>query len=234
MGRASRVNEKRRVMGLDLKIERTSFYRNPFAGLFLKTSSKLTLLPKNAPDKLSQQVERVLHTKVVRLFISQSSLLGIFSALNDNGCVIPDFSEKQDELFLKKEGLNVCLLKNYSPGNNILCNNKAALVNPDVPQAEAKKIGDCLGVEVFRQKTGAKTVGAANVVTDRGLLAYNETSDVELKYLEKIFGVKGLAGTSNFGSAFNGFGIIANAKGALMGESTTGVEAQRIFEALGG
>jgi len=221
-------------MVLSFRIEKTSFFRNPFVGLFLRTNNKTALLPKNAPSKLEAQAERVLHAAVVRLFVDQSHLIGVFTALNDNGCVVQDFPEKQGRELLKKAGLNVCVLKNYSPGSNVLCNNKACLVNPDIPVAEARKIGDCLGVEVFRQKIGVKTVGAANVVTSSGLLAHNETTDVELKYLEKIFGVKGLGGTSNFGQAFNGFGVVANDRGALVGEFTTGVETQRIFEALGG
>ncbi|MFH1056528.1 MAG: translation initiation factor IF-6, partial [Candidatus Micrarchaeota archaeon] len=206
----------------------------PYVGLFLKTNDYITLLPKNTPEKLARQIEHALQTKPVRLFVNQSHLLGLFTALNDNGCVMQDSAERQDIQLLKKTGLNVSLLKTHSPGINILCNNKAALLNPDIPAFEAKKIGDCLGVEVFRQKTGVKTVGTGNVVTDNGLLAYNETSGVELKYLEKIFQVKGIEGTTNFGSAFNGLGAVANKKGALVGELTTGVETQRVFEALGG
>ncbi|MEM4254707.1 MAG: translation initiation factor IF-6 [Candidatus Norongarragalinales archaeon] len=217
-----------------MRIEKTSFYNNPFAGLFIKTNDAVTLLPKNAPDKLERQVENVLQTKPLRLYVDQSPLLGVFSAMNNNGCVLQDSAEKHEQNLIKKEGLNVHLLKGHSPGNNILANSKACLLNPEIPEKEARKIGDCLGVEVVRQKVGIKTVGATNVVTGKGILAYNETSEVELKYLEKTFGVKGLVGTSNFGQVYNGFSIIANDKGALVGNATTGVEIQRIFEALGG
>lgn len=219
---------------MDLKIEKTSFYNNPFIGMFVKTNNKTTFVPKNAPDKLVHHAQSALQTTVTRVYIDQSALLGVFAVMNDSGCVIQDFAEQQDKLALKKEGLDVLLLKNYSPGNNILCNNKAALVNPDIPRAEIRKIGDCLGVEVFAQKTGNRFVGTSNVVTDRGLLAYNETSDIELKYLEKIFKVKGTVGTSNFGQTYNGFSIVANDKGALVGGMTTGIEVQRVYEALGG
>jgi len=219
---------------VELKIEKTNFYRNPFIGLFLKTNNSITLLPDGTPHKLLQLAESTLETKPVHLLIDQSSLVGIFTALNDNGCVLPEFAEKKETDLLKKQGLNVLLLRNYAPGNNILCNNKACLVNSEIDHDEAKKIGDCLGVEVFRQKTGANTVGAANVVTDKGLLAFNETSEIELKYLEKSFGSKGIVGTTNLGSQYNGISLVANNKGALVGESTTGVEMQRIYEALNG
>lgn len=218
---------------MDLKIEKTSFFNNPFIGMFAKTNNSITLLPKHAPEKLSHQAANALGTKAVRLFVDQSALLGIFTALNDTGCIIQDFAETHDKFSLKKEGLNVYALRNFSPGNNILCNNKACLINPEIPLPEAKKIGDCLGVEMFRQKASTKSIGTANVVTDRGLLAYNETSDIELKYLEKIFQARGIVGTTNLGQTYNGFSVVANNRGALIGSLTTGIEVQRVYEALG-
>jgi translation initiation factor 6 len=217
-----------------LKIEKTGVQNNPFAGLFFKTSNEITLCPKNTPSKNLSQIERVLQTKPLEIFVDQSPLLGIFSCINDTGVVISQLSDRETIALLKKEGLNVFLLKRHVPGTNLLCNNKACLVNPDISEAEAKKIGDCFGVEVIRQNVGVKTVGTANAVTDKGLLAYNEMSDVELKFLEKVLKVRGLAGTTNFGSPFNGLAVVANNKGALVGESTTGVEMQRLFEALEG
>ena len=217
-----------------MRIEKTSFYNNPFTGLFVKTNNKTTLLPKNAPDKLERQVESVLRTKPVKLYVDQSPLLGVFAAMNDNGCVLQESAEKHEQNAIKKEGLNLCILKNYSPGSNILANNKTCLVNPEISSADAKRIGHCLRVEMDRQRAGIKTVGAVNVVTDKGLLAHNETSEIELKYLEKIFSVRGLVGTTNFGQTYNGFSIVANNHGALVGNATTGIEMQRIFEALGG
>ncbi len=217
-----------------MRLEKTSFYNNPFAGLFIKTNNKITLLPKNAPEKLEKQIESTLRTKPVRLYVDQSPLLGIFAAMNDNGCVLQELSEKHEQNTIKNEGLNLCILKNFSPGINILTNNKTCLLNHEISSPDAKRIGDCLGVEVVRQRAGIKTVGAVNVVTDKGLLAHNETSEIELKYLEKVFGVRGLVGTTNFGQTYNGFSVIANNHGALAGITTTGIEMQRIFEALGG
>src|SRR3989344_2035352 len=200
----------------------------------VRMDNKVSILPKNAPEKLERQVEKVLHTRPVRIYVDQSPLLGVFAALNDNGCVLQELSEKHEQNVLKGEGLNLCILKNFSPGINILTNSKTCLLNPEISAADAKRIGDCLVVEIVRQRAGIKTVGAVNVVTDKGLLAHNETSEIELKYLEKFFGVRGLVGTTNFGQAYNGFSVIANNHGALAGITTTGIEMQRIFEALGG
>jgi len=217
-----------------LKIEKISVQKNPFAGLFFRTSNKITICPKNTPPKNLSQIEHVLQTKPVQTLVDDSPLLGIFTCLNDNGVVLSESADRETISQLKKEGLNVLLLKRHAPGTNILCNSRTCMVNPDIPQPEAKKIGDCLDVEIVRQNMGVKTVGMANVVTDKGLLAYNESSDIELKFFEKVFGVNGLVGTTNFGSPFNGLSVIANSKGALVGELTTGVEMQRVYESLEG
>lgn len=219
---------------MDFQIAKTSVLRNPYIGLFLKASNKHVLLPKHSNKQLVELAERTLCTQPLELFVNQSNLLGILIAMNDSGCILPAFAEKSEVDILKKAGYNaVCLEKAFAAGNNILCNNKAALVNPQVPKVEAKKIGETLNVEVFQQPiSGFATVGSTNVVTDKGLLACNETTEVELKYLEKIFGVQAAVGSVNMGSVFNSLGVIANAKGALVGENSSGFEVQRVFQAL--
>lgn len=172
-----------------------------------------------------------------RIFVNQSHLIGLYVAMNSTGCVLPDFAEKGEQKILKSKGLNLCLLDSRygAVGNNVLVNDRACLLNPRVPAKDAKKIRDCFGVEVFQQPvSGISTVGAINAVTNKGLLAYPEITAVELKRLEKMFGVKGVGGSVNMGSPFNSFGVVANSNGALVGESTSGAEMQKIYEALFG
>ncbi|VVB67841.1 Translation initiation factor 6 [Candidatus Norongarragalina meridionalis] len=220
-----------------MKIEKTSIQRNPFLGIYLRASEKLALAPKTLPQRVDEQLHSVLGVEhVVRLFINESPILGVLCAINSKGCAIPHSSDDEERAILKKAGLNVCVVAGpISPGNAILANDRAALVSPLFSKADARKIGDHFGVEVFQQSlAGIATVGASSVVTNAGILAYNETSETELKFLEKIFGVTGGIGSCNGGVPFNSIGIVANSRGALVGESTTGYEVQRIYEALSG
>jgi len=220
-----------------MKIEKSGIHRNPFVGIYLRASDSLAIVPKTLSPHVDEQLHRVLGVgQVVRLFINESPIIGVLCALNSKGCVIPHSSDAQERSLLKKAGLNVCVISGpVSPGNAILANDRAALVSPLFSKADAKKIGDSLGVEVFQQSlAGLATVGASSVVTNRGFLAYNETSETELKFLEKIFGVMGGIGTCNGGVPFGSLGIVANSRGALIGESTTGYEVQRIYQALSG
>ncbi len=220
-----------------MPLQKTSFNKNPFVGLFLKCSDKHALVPRNFSPRHVAVVEEALEVPATPLFVNQSDLVGIFCSMNSNGVVMPSFSEKQDVAAVKKLGLNVCLVHELQAvGNNVLCNDKAALLNPNFPAHTARAIADCLGVEVSQERLLSKipTVGSISVVTNRGLLAYNETPEIELKKLCKFFGVPGDVGSCNMGTPFNAMGVVANSKGGLIGDLSSGFETQRIYESLFG
>jgi translation initiation factor 6 len=222
------------VVLTEIKIAKASIQKNPFIGLFLRTNGEVTLAPPGLPKKNAEQIRETLGTRVVHLLIDQSPLAGVLTALNSNGVVLPSFAEKSVASILKREGLNALVLREpFAPGNLVSCNDRCALVSPLVSREEAKRVGDALNVEVHQQAiAGSAVVGATCVATNNGVLAFNEASEIELKFLAKIFGCKAVGGTTNFGSVCNSLGVIANERGALVGEATTGFEVQRVFEAL--
>ncbi len=222
---------------MEVVVRKVSFYNNPFVGLFFRASDDFALVPRNSPAKLVAAAEEAFRVPVHAAFVNQSPLVGLYTALNSNGCVLPSFAGKEDVALMKKLGVNVFLLDEHAAcGNNVLANDRAAMVNPRISWKSAKGISECLGVEVFQQQSlsGVHTFGSANVVTSRGLLAFNDTPEAELKRMENIFQVKGGTGTANFGSQYCGTSIVANKNGALAGDKTSGFELQRAYEALFG
>ncbi len=219
----------------EFPVRKADVEKNPFIGLFLKASDSLLLASPRVPRNTLRLAVDTMRVEPISIFVNQSPFVGLFSVLNSNGCVLPELAEKQEVAALKKKELNVCLLESgLCPGNVLLANDKACLASPLLSKEEAKLVGDCLGVEVFSQRVGLEAFASASVVTNNGVLAYNELSDVELKYLKKVFGVTAVIGTTNFGVPFNALSVVANSSGALIGELTTGFEAQRVFEALAG
>jgi len=218
-----------------MKIVKADFEKNPFVGLFLRANDNLLLAPKNAPDKLVEAASEALGTEAVRMFVNQSHLIGLYTAMNSRGCLLPKTAEAEEMLLLKKAGLNVCTLpENFAAvGNNVAANDKGAVVNPAMGAKERRIVADCLGVEVVaRRIAGFSTVGALTVATNSGFLTCNEAGEEDLEVLEKGFGVKGGRGSSNMGTPFNSLGVVANSRAAVVGELTTGFEAGRIHEAL--
>jgi translation initiation factor 6 len=118
-------------------------------------------------------------------------------------------------------------------GNNILLNDSAALVHPEMPDRSMDEISRALHVDVHRGTiAGIKTVGMAAVVTNRGMLVHPRISQHEIARLEDIFGLSVEVGTVNYGSQVVGSGILANSKGFVAGSETTGHELGRIEDAL--
>ncbi len=216
-----------------MAIEKTSFRKNPFIGLFCRASDDLVLLPKTASQKFAEQAERALQVPSARFFVSQSELIGLFTCINSTGVILPAFADNEEARLLRKAGLNVFKCsERFVPGNNLAANDKAVLLNPRIDAREARKIADALGVEPFSHPFRLPTVGSVTVATNKGVLAYNESSEAELKMLERIFGVPAGIGTANLGSVFVSLGVVANSNGALVGELSSGFELQRVYEAL--
>ncbi len=216
-----------------MKLVRASFYNNPFIGLYLRASDELFLCPPTSQPKLLSLATEALGLEPLKLFVDNSPLLGVFVAANSSGAVLPSFAGRDEIRKLKAAGVNVCLLDNLAPGNNVLANDFGALASERVPKEKLRELGDVLGVEVHRQRF-ATSIPPTAAVTNKGLYAYNELSATELKRLESIFKVRGLNGTSNMGVHFNSLGVVANSNGGLVGSLTSGFEVQKIYEALSG
>jgi len=209
---------------------------NSFLGVFARASDRLTVLPRNAPEKLKRACAEVLKTPVITASISNSSLIGVFCAMNSNGAVLPSTAYESEIKWLKENALNAAVVddKRSALGNNLLVNDNACLANPSLSKTSLKAVEDCLGVEVVTGTVGgSRIVGSAAVVTNRGLLTRTNVSEEEFSFLEELFKVKGALGTANMGVSFVGLCVIANSHGFVVGEMTTGFEVQRMDEAFG-
>jgi translation initiation factor 6 len=207
---------------------------NPYVGIYCHTNEEFALVPPGLPKKIVSMLEEGLDVEVFQTTIARSSLMGVLVCSNSSGMVVTNFTEPS-ELESVSNRLNILYVSDVlnAVGNNILVNNNKALVHPDLNKGTVKAIQDTLGVEAVRGSIAKlKTVGAAAVVTDRGLLCHPHTSDNEKDFLTQLFGVEAEIGTANYGIPLVGACIIANSKGAMVGSTTTPIEMGRIEEAL--
>ncbi len=211
------------------------FDGNPFVGLYARASDQRVLVPRGAPEKFLFGMKS-LEVPAVKTSVDGSPYVGIYLALNSNGIIAPPFLTKTEKTELEALGLDLLVLPDtrYSAvANNICCNDKGALVNPDMPASYMPKIEKALGVPVKQHPlAGYRTVGAMMIATNKGWVAPNRTTAEEAGLLEDLFTVKGSNGTVNSGTAFVGLGMAANSKGAAVGETTSGFEQSRIQQAL--
>ena len=212
------------------------FNENPNLGVFCRANDKVAFVRKGLLKKIKKKISSVLDIKLVELSIADATIIGSLLTFNSNGAVVTDFVDYDAVKIIKDQGLDVCIISDNlnAAGNDILVNDKGALVHPDLKDKSLKEIEETLDVPVYRGTIGSlKTVGMAAVVTNKGLLCHPKVTDEEKRVLEKVFDVNVMIGTVNHGSPVIGSGLVANTNGAIIGNLTTGIEMGRIEEALG-
>jgi len=223
-------------MPVKTRLELMNFNENPNLGVFCRTNDAVAFIQKGLSKKQRKNISKILEVKVVELSIADASVIGSLLSINSTGAVVCDFIDKDSLKIVEENDLNVCVIgdKINAAGNDILVNDYGALVHPDFKEKTIKEIKDIFEVPIYKGTISSlKTVGMSAVVTNKGLLCHPKVTDDEKRILEKVFQVPVMIGTVNHGSPVIGSGIVANTKGAIIGDSTTGIEMGRIEEALG-
>lgn len=212
-------------------------YGNPNVGVYVRATSTHLFVPRGITEQNVADLEEAIGIEAIQVAIGGAELIGSLVAANKNGCVVADFASDRELAVFEKAGLSVARLdasRLNAAGNNILCNDKGALVHPDLPAKALKAIEEALGVPVERGTVaGLPTVGSAAAATDLGVLCHPLASDAELAFIKKCLHASTRIGTVNHGHGLVGAGLAANQNGAACGSRTTGIELGRIDEALG-
>jgi translation initiation factor 6 len=217
------------------KIQRFNFDGSSNIGAFCRVTDHWVLqAPSNEPTSLG--LTDLFQKDPLTTTIGQSTLVGILTAGNQNGLLVPHII-MDEEL----ESLQTALSISISPmkskltalGNLILTNDHAALVSTSFSKTDIKIIRDILGVEVEAKTiAGSDLVGSYCVVTNRGLLAHTDISEDELDWLASFFAVEAEIGTINCGVPYISIGLLVTSQAAAAGFETTGPELMRITEAF--
>jgi translation initiation factor 6 len=208
-----------------------------YVGAFATATEKYLFVSKNAEHGDSLRAAKALGVDAVPLSISSSELVGILCRANSNGILVSNLIEERELEHLKSLGLgiNVGVLESdlNAIGNNVLANDRIAIINPEYGQADIMRIREVLGVEVIKQSIGGfRTVGANNILTNRGFVINNRSEDEEKDRIDSLLGFESTRTTANTGSLSIGISAVANGRGLVVGEETTGFELARIMEGL--
>lgn len=217
------------------KIQRFEYDGSSNIGAFSRATDHWVIQsPSNEPTK--KGLANLFEQQPIITTIGQSTLVGILTAGNQNGLLVPHIVF-DEELKALEETLNLPIVPLESNltalGNLILVNDRAALVSPEFTGTEIQAIRDALGVEVeARSLAESDLVGSYCFVTNRGLLAHTDIPDEELEWLASFFSVKVEEGTINCGVPYVSIGLLVNSNVAAAGFETTGPELMRITEAF--
>lgn len=212
------------------------FNENPNVGVYCRANETIVFLQQSLPKQTKKLIAEVLGVRVVELSIADSTIIGSLLTFNSHGAIVTAYANKETLKSITDQGLKAFPIKDVinAAGNDILANDNGALVHPDLHNSSVKKISDVLGVPVHKGTIASLgTVGMAAVVTNKGCLCHPKVTEEEKRQLEKVFDVDVMIGTVNHGFPMIGSGLVANTKGAIIGNMTTGIEMGRIEEALG-
>jgi len=214
---------------------RLSLYASPYIGLYARANDSLTIIGTNVTPHFEKACS-ALGNPVIKTMISGSHLVGLYLCMNSNGVIVPHTIMKKELDSLKQAGLTVYVSRETlnAFGNNIVANDKGALAHPEMSAQELKNISDVLGVPVEKYSlAGYPTMGSICCATNKGFICHNDAKEEDVAFISSVLGVKGSNGTVNMGSVFIGTGLVANSKGYLAGEKSSGFEMSRIDENLG-
>ena len=209
-------------------------YGNPYIGVLCRANEETAIVPFHIQEKERGVIETALGVKARPMLVGGASILGSLCVMNSKGALLPHFCSEEDVSALKGS-LRVGVLpsKHTACGNNILANDRAALINPEYDTKSREIIRDILDVEVMEGTiAGLETVGSVAYVTSKGMLVHPKAMPEEIESLDSLFKIPIKKTTANYGTPFIGACLIANTKGAVIGSLSTGIEIGNIEESL--
>jgi translation initiation factor 6 len=215
-------------------VGRVLFGGSPYLGVYLRVGERAALVPPSAQASLEREVERTLGVHIVRSTVADSEVVGALVALNSNGVVVGDEVDPEERRALAEFGpVAVVRQRQNAMGNNILANDRGAIVHPELSDTAIAAIRDALAVPVRRGTlAGLGTVGMAGLATNTGVVVHPKATDREALVVEEALGVPVHRSTANFGVPIVGACVVANSRGLLMGRPTTAVEVAHLQEGL--
>ncbi|MBA3045371.1 MAG: translation initiation factor IF-6 [Candidatus Thermoplasmatota archaeon] len=210
-------------------------FGNPYVGVFCAANENVGLVPFATESAFPDMVKKFLGIEhAIRMSVDGCSTLGALVRMNSNGAVV---SQSISEEEVRKIGRVIKVTKiaqrHNAMGNNVLANDNGALVHPEFDDRTIDLISKALKVPVERGTiAGYSTVGSSAVATNKGIICHPHTSSYEMEIMEQTLGVKAQLCTANYGTGQVGACMIANTKGALVGETTTPIELGKVEEGL--
>ena len=209
---------------------------NSYIGAFGIATDSFILVTGNSTHTERSIIEEALGVKSHQMSIDGSGLIGVYVIANSKGILLPAMVDAREITRLKEAFPEVIVETMHTSlnalRNNILTNDKIAFVNKEFNQTETAKISDVLGVEAVKMQIGNfETVGANNLLTNKGIVLNNTATDAEVTFVKGRMNSVSQS-TANTGSSSIGLCAIANSKGVVVGGQTTGFELVRITEGL--
>ena len=215
-----------------MNIKRLRILGSNYIGLFSIANDNLCFVPRNIDSDSTKIIEETLLVKVVKTSIYESSLLAVFAKMNNKYAYLPSFASPKEIEEVEKEIQVRIIDTEHALGNLIEVNDEFGVLSTLLREKEVAQISKG-GLKIMQTNIGQiNTVGSALLIANKGFAINPNASREEVKRIQDLLHVRGGAATANTGDGFIRNCVIANSKGMVVGEATTGHEINRIEEAL--
>jgi len=216
-------------------IGKSHYYGNPFIGIFSKANDSFAFVPKGCSQNFLEAVGNHLGVETIEATINGSNLIGIYMSISKDFVVIPEIASRDEVDNIKRSGLRVIVAgeRHNAWGNNLAMNSKGGIANSEMNPNVLKYIENVSGLEIAPMELeGYKTAGSVILATERGFAVKNMATENEIRRIESVLKVRGGIATANMGNMFISACALANSRGLLVGDTTTGIELARLQDAL--
>lgn len=214
---------------------RLSHYNgNPYIGVYAAANEFVAFAPRDAPDSLIRDITEALQVQVHRGTLSCTNLIGSLVSMNSYGAVVSNMATGAEVEYLSRF-LPVFKIEDRvnASGNNLLVNDYGCVANPDLSRRTVKGIEETLQVAVVQASIAEhRTVGSTCVATNKGVLCHPSATNEEMRLIKDALKVPTAIGTLNYGAPLVGACLVANTKGAVVGNKSTPIELGRVEDAL--
>lgn len=203
---------------------------DPNLGLYGFATDKYCLL-----GFANKKIRQTLSVPVHYCKLLNMDFTGLFVAGNSSGIIINDVIEEYELKNLERffEKILVLKTKYTALGNLVLMNDNGIIISP-LLRKHKKEIEEFFGLPCEASTIAKqKIVGTLGLATNKGCLVNPKIKKKEMEAIQRVLKVNADIGTVGYGSMHPGAGIIANSRGFVVSEATSGPELGRITEALG-
>lgn len=225
-----------RFLQENMKLYKTALQGNPNVGLYGFCTDTYCIVAPEFTTEQVKKIQEVLRVPVYQIKIARTSLVGALVTGNKNILLVPSITDDAEIHNLKqfKIPYKVIQTKVTALGNAILCNDNGALVSREYSADTKKIIRQALQVTLHPGEIATTEVPGSCVVHNKhAAVIHAFATEIQIKEVESLLGVKCTKGTVNFGSPYIRSGVLANSNGMIIGDASTGIEIENIYEALG-
>lgn len=220
-----------------MHVQQLSINGNPNVGLNIFCNNKFALVGKHASEEQVNIIKEVLKVPVHQITIAGTDLIGVFVVGTEEKIIVPSiiFDEELEEI--KALGINVEKIEVdlTALGNNILCKDNKALVNPEYKDEEVEIIKQALNLSEIKKFAVHELgiIGGLVAYNSKGAAVYRDINQQTKEELQEFLELPCEESTVNMGSPFISSGVVCNDNGFLIGDMSGGPEMYNMELILG-